>query len=314
MYHPYFRGKQYELITIRESAPSLAAAGFVPIIEPVKESLGGLQRSLEAVCNADGRAIVIVNPFHGDLANGSDGIAALLEASFPDDQRISAGILLKEGMPSPTIQALCDAHHDRGIALVHAGFSEAKMLADSLHNLPDGVRHIFFEQNCTKLYRKHFKDGFRVLMRDGFERRRNRDHPHMELFSDLHVTFEEEGMDGFGDFLIVGDDFFESGGPAYAIAIHLTFIDRDKDNAMFIYHFKSIRQDTPTDAAGKFAEALQAMMDELAKPGCKVLPTAAVAEFRQLHAQGHFPGLGYVKKLSMQHHIQTLARFFAETE
>jgi hypothetical protein len=31
-------------------------------------------------------------------------------------------------------------------------------------------------------------------------------------------------MDGFGDFLIVGDDYSESGGPAYAIAIHLTFI------------------------------------------------------------------------------------------
>jgi hypothetical protein len=41
MYHPYFRGKQYELITVRETAPVLAASNFVPIIEPVKEALGG---------------------------------------------------------------------------------------------------------------------------------------------------------------------------------------------------------------------------------------------------------------------------------
>src|SRR3981081_3429496 len=85
-------------------------------------------------------------------------------------------------------------------------------------------------------------------------RRRNRDHPSVELFSDLHVTFEEEGMNGFGDFLIVGDDYSESGGPAYAVAIHLTFIDPSKDNAMFIYHFVSKSKDTPTDPAGKFGE------------------------------------------------------------
>ena len=74
---------------------------------------------------------------------------------------------------------------------------------------------------------------------------RNRDYEPLEKFSDLHVTFEDEGMDGFGDFLIVGDDFSESGGPAYAIAIHLTFIDPDKEDEMWIHHFLSDRQDTP---------------------------------------------------------------------
>jgi hypothetical protein len=67
MYHPYFRGKQYELITVRELAPLLATSEFRPIIEPVKESLGGLQKALDAVIEAKGRAVVIVNPHHGDL-------------------------------------------------------------------------------------------------------------------------------------------------------------------------------------------------------------------------------------------------------
>ncbi len=35
MYHPYFRGKQFELITIREMAALLAEKNFVPVIEPV---------------------------------------------------------------------------------------------------------------------------------------------------------------------------------------------------------------------------------------------------------------------------------------
>jgi hypothetical protein len=47
MYHPYFRGKQFELITIRETAELMAGAGFVPIIEPVKEALKGLENTLK---------------------------------------------------------------------------------------------------------------------------------------------------------------------------------------------------------------------------------------------------------------------------
>ena len=117
-------------------------------------------------------------------------------------------------------------------------------------------------------------------------------------------------MDGFGDFLIVGDDYSETGGPAYAVAIHLTFIDPDKDDAMQIYHFVSDRQDTPQDPAGKFAEALEKMISILKKKNSKIEETSAVQEFRELHRRGHFPGLGYIKKLSMNHHIETLARYF----
>lgn len=41
------------------------------------------------------------------------------------------------------------------------------------------------------------------------------------------------------------------------------------------------------------------------------LETGAIKEFRELYAQSHFPGLGYVKKLSMKHHIETLAHYFS---
>ena len=112
----------------------------------------------------------------------------------------------------------------------------------------------------------------------------------------------------------MGDEYSEGGGPAYAVAIHLTFIDPDQDDTMQIYHFKSKRQDTPKDPAGKFAEALAGMMKVLDARGSKVLETDAVKEFRMLHQQGHFPGLGYVKKLSMKHHIETLANYFTAAE
>lgn len=309
MYHPYFRGKQYELITIRENATKLAAAGFVPIIEPVKESLGGLEKALKAVCEANGRAVVLVNPHHGDHAEDGVGISTMLKEGFLNKPGIEAGILLKRNTSVEEALACFGEHKDHARTLVHAGFTDAKALADGLGDELAQTRNVFTENN--KLYQRYFKGSERILVRDGFKRQRNRDYEEVEFFSDLHITYTEEGMTGFGDFLTVGDDFSEGGGPAYAIAIHLTFIDPDRDDAMYVYHFKSDRMDTPTDPAGKFAEALAKLVRKLDDPASKILKTDAAMEFKSLHEKKHFPGLGYVKKLSMQHHIETMAHYFA---
>ena len=312
MYNPYFRGKQFDLLTIREMAPRLSEAGFRPIIEPVRDVLGGLNKSLDAVVEAEGSAVVIVNPHHGDLSGSGEQLSDLLKEKFLDRPRISAGILLKPGTGTAAALKCFEQHSSHSPVFIHAGFGEAKALSEGLGKITKEQCHVFFEQYCGKLYLKHFKGGHRVLLRDGFETKRNRDYADapLEKFSDLHITFEDEGMDGFGDFLIVGDKFSESGGPAYAIAIHLTFIDPDKEDEMWIHHFLSERQDTPKDPAGKFAEALAKMMKVLNRPNSKILETAAVQEFRKLHNEGHFPGLGHVKKLSMNHHIETLAHYF----
>jgi hypothetical protein len=112
---------------------------------------------------------------------------------------------------------------------------------------------------------------------------------------------------------MVGDDYSEGGGPAYAVVIHLTFIDSSKDEEMFIHHFKSDRHDTPTDPAGKFAEALTKLVAEVNRANTPIVRTAAVQEFLDLQTRRHFPGLGYVKKLSMSHHIETLARYLRKS-
>lgn len=312
MYHPYFRGKQFELITIREMAPLMAASDFVPIIEPVREALKGLERALTEICKAEGKAIVIVNPFHGDHAEDGISISTLLEKGFLDKGGITAGILLQNDMNTGDALACYEKHKAHSPTFIHAGFTEAKALAEKLGDGLSDSSHVFFEKHCHKLYRKHFKGAAkRVLLRDGFERRRNADHPAVELFSDLHVTYDEEDMDGFGDFLIVGDDYTEGGGPAYAVAIHLTYIDPDEDEVMYIYHFVSTTKDTPTDPAGKFAQALDKLLKKLDSGTSNLFESSAIKEFRVLHKKGHFPGLGYVKKLSMNHHVETLADILA---
>ena len=228
MYHPYFRGRQYELIAIRESARILAEKNFVPIIEPVKERLSSLKRTLDKLCDENARIILIVNPQTGDHRDDSTNLRKFINEHYHEQQNLICGLLLaKETSVAEAIE-LCEAF-DKEIALIHAGFSQAKELSEAIGDFENVDTSIFLEDSCGKLYRRHFVDHpNRILIRDGFKRRRNRDYPSTEVFSDLHATFKLEGMGGFGDFLIVGNEYSENGGPAYAVAIHLTFIDSDK--------------------------------------------------------------------------------------
>lgn len=313
MYHPYFRGKQFELITMRESAKLMASAGFVPIIEPVKESLGGLEKTLKAICEAGGKAIVIVNPYHGDHQEDGASITQLLQDDYIGHDAISAGILLRSHTSLADATACYEAHKDHHPTFIHAGFTAQKAFADFLGDDMASSDHVFVEEHANTLYRKHFDGSTRVLLRDGFKRLKNAEYAKIpfEEFSELHLTFDDMKMAGFGDFLMVGDSYSEGGGPAYAVAIHLTYIDPDNDDVMYIYHFVSTTNDTPTDPAGKFAQALKKLINKLDSGDSKLFESSAIKEFRELHAKGHFPGLGYVKKLSMKHHIETLADFFS---
>lgn len=306
MYYPYFRGKQFELLAIRETANVMAEAGFTPIIEPVREALNGLERTLKSIEDNDGNAIVIINPSCGDHSTDGQSIAQLLKKEFSKYQNISVGILLEEGMTIADIHSLLRSGLAHDVTFIHAGFDEPNALHEEFG---DDYKHIFLSNHCSKTYRKHFAGSERVLIKDGFVKRRNADHPDSEFFSDLHLNFEEAGMNGFGDFLIAGDEFSESGGPAYAVAIHLTYINTKRENEMYIYHFVSTTRDTPTDPAGKFAQSLEKLMDALNSGKSMLLETSAIKEFRRLHNPSHFPGLGIVKKLSMIHHIETLADF-----
>ncbi|MHB9027050.1 MAG: sce7725 family protein [Armatimonadota bacterium] len=312
MYYPYFRGKQYELITIRENAQLLKDSRFVPIIEPVKESTNGLKRTVDALLHIGGECILIVNPNCGDYSADGSAIHQLIESHYTIADKLSVGILLNAGMSINDVRSIYEAYPLNYVTFIHYGFEEGRDLASAIADMGNVTRHIFIEDYCGKLYRKNFKtrDIPRILVRDGFQKRINREHPKVEPFSDLHATFaDEEGMQGFGDFLIVGDDYSESGGPAYAVAIHLTYIDDTKDGAMYIHHFVSDRTDTPTDPAGKFAEALAKLVGEVNKAGSPIMKSIAVHEYLSLHEEHHYPGLGYVKKLSMQHHIETLANY-----
>jgi len=306
MYYPYFRGKQYELITIRENAEMIARNNIVPVIEPVRSSFSGLRRAIEALHAADANFVLILNPQVGDLAKNSEWLDLESCMEFLSGYtNCSIGFIANATVSNVDIFRLQE--YPFPVSVIHNGCTRARDLLELLSPLDNLREHIFIEESCSRLYRRQFNGIQRILVRDGFIKRTNRKHPSREHFSDLHVTYHDEGVDGFGDFLIVGDDYSETGGPAYAVAIHLTYIDEDEDDDMFLNHYVSDRQLDPTDPGGKFLEALNKLHRDINNGNFH--QTGAVREFMDLHSRQHFPGLGYVKKLSMQHHVEVIAKF-----
>ncbi|MBW1746049.1 MAG: sce7725 family protein [Deltaproteobacteria bacterium] len=277
MYYPYVRGKQFELILLRDNAEFLAKNNIHPIIEPVKSDFTALKRAMKAMNENSVDCTLIVNP-----KAGQNNLVTLLKK-----------------------------HRNFNFSILHYGYTNGKKLAAAIDGYENIKSHIFIDGFAGKLYQRHLKkDGTkRVLIRNGFKpQKKNAHYPPSEHFSDLHITFPDEGMDGFGDYLIVGDDYTETGGPAYAVAIHLTYLDTDDD--MFIYHFISDQTDSPTDPGGKFLEAIAKLVKAIKKPKSPIFKSRACAEYLELYQKQHYPGLGYVKKLSMQHHIELIADFF----
>lgn len=311
MYFPYFRGKQYERIAIRNTSHLMKNRQIIPIIEPVKRNIKNLDKVIDDVSDENGSIIVIANPQVGDFKDSYEEILDYLEENYRENDSLICGIILNEYFEDYLIDSIVSRASNWDIAFIHSGYNDHKHFINKYKKYISKSLHLFVDQFCSDIYKLQFRNCKKAIIKDGFCRRsRNRDHPEDEFFSDLHLTYKMKGMDGFGDFLIVGDDFSEGGGPAYAVAIHVTYIDPERDDAMYIHHFLSDSQDTPTDPAGKFAEALDKLIFELDRPNTKLLSTRAMAEFRELHEEGHFPGLGVVKKLSMQHHIETLNYYF----
>ncbi len=314
MYYPYFRGKQFELILIRDNAEFLANNNIHPIIEPVKEDFSALTRAMKIINEKGVDCTLIVNPKASqEPVTTSSILRELIDDVFKEYNNIFIGYMLHAKSDLADLTTLLKKYGAFFFTVIHCGYTDGKNFATATEDFQSIKNHVFIEGFAGKLYQRHLKkDGVnRILIRNGFKpQKKNADYPSDEHFSDLHVTYEDEGMDGFGDYLIVGSDYTETGGPAYAVAIHLTYLDADDD--MFIYHFISDQTDSPTDPGGKFLEALEKVVKEIEKPKSLIYKSDACSKYLELFKKQHYPGLGYVKKISMQHHIELIANYIEQ--
>ncbi len=305
MYFPYFRGKQFELILLREQAKFLKDKQQVPIIAPVRSNTKQLEKTISALNDESAQHIIILNPSAGDHASDPSSIFTLLNSLSAGHSTIT-GVRLTYDIDEAKLKQILSTIPTSEFALIHAGYQNHTWLATELKSMQLTPKFNIFTKTAGRQYRNTFSANS-VVIDDGFQQMRNRDYPPEEFFDDLHLRYNQDGYNHFGDYLTIGEQYKDGGGPAYAVAVHLTYINKSDANAIWIKHYISDSNSDTSDPGNKAKEALAKLANEAQSPAFQIPMTPALKELLGYQARDHYPGLGMLKKLSMWHHLSIVA-------
>lgn len=301
MYFPYFRGRQYELLALKELAlGKLIPPSIIPVVEPVK-FIPALNNSLVAFRNAELQIGLILNPNVGDLATEDETIDQLIDRLYMSEMIIPSVLtnestgatiskLTKKDVPNKNVLAVLD---DRDYLDVYC-------------SLFDQAPPHYTLCSDERLIRRRVKQN-KILFDDRFKKRnRNADYPEDEFFSDNHLDLETDNYAGFGDYSIVGSEYIESGFAPYAVAIHIVYFA--EDSSLRIKHFISDSNDDISDVAGKFYQAVTKLYNWYISGQEKQL-TTGLQILLDHYNNGTYPGLPTLKKLSIMHHLELVGKY-----
>ncbi len=306
MYFPYLRGRQFELLALRELLENDGISDrIIPIVEPVKPS-ATLLKTFQTFIDAEREIAVILNPKVGDFCDelaamneeGSKIAKDLLEILYGD------GEIIKSYIMDDDVLSEIKEQNDRNQYLIIN--PERDCLSAFLTAYEDDLpRFTLIPQD--RAFKRSVRDG-RVLLKDHFKKKlRNIDYIDCEdeFFSEEHLYYSEEELAGFADYSIVGKEFNESGFAPVAVAIHIVYFDEEK--RLRIHHFVSDSNEGIEDPAGKFGEALDKLVKWCSEHNVEM--TSGLKGFYDCRESGRYPGLGTVKKLSIMHHLELVSRF-----
>lgn len=298
MYYPILRGKLNELLALRQLAILELPKYFCPVIEPVREDLSGLKKTIIELNDNNIEPIVIINPLKGDFKGQFINITDSLNHN--SDLKYLPCFILHDRIESLPAEISSLSRY----ALFVTRGVDNQVIADS-----EKAELTFINHDISPNIIKKIKNV--VLCGDFFKRQsKNADYPEESSFSSLHTYYDELGAVGFSDYTITGEEFSESGGPAYVVTIHLSYIDSGRFEEMFIRHYSSYADGTPAQPGAKFLDALKKLVIDISSEKNPFVKTNALQEFLTLNnPPSHFPGLGQVKKISIKHHIETLVDY-----
>ncbi|WP_455595491.1 sce7725 family protein [Cloacibacillus porcorum] len=317
MYFPYLRGRQYELLALRELAINHRLSDFVmPIVEPVKLS-PTLVTTMADFIKINHPLAVIRNPAVGTfMSDWQEVQEQSREAGYKqrfseqyDNQTIIKSLIMQQDSKSfldswsehgVNKSELLVINTDRDYLDLYE--SEFSATAPRFTLIPD-----------ESVFRRKVNHHNKVLLDDKFEKQnRNADYQDEddEFFSDDHLYYKEDRFVGFSDYSVVGNEYLEAGFAPYAVAIHIIYFADNK--VLRIRHFVSDSNEDITNPALKFYEAVSKLAKWYNDDPCPVEMTLGLKIFLQHYEQQSYPGLGTVKKLSLMHHLELMGRYLSE--
>ncbi len=312
MYFPYLRGKQNELLALRECAGKLSKSGkIVPIIEPVTKSFSAILRCINTLCEQNADYIVVYNSPSGDIGKSPVLMNQLIEDIKTNTQSQHFAFILSSSTKASELRSFLKDIGERKYSFIHSSaYPDAESLFD-LSAAPNFGHHIFISSNVSRAYKKQFIDFSRVNIRGSFRTvNKNSEYsdPDHEFFTDDHLTYIDDGFSGFGDYTTLPEKFKSGGFQPYTAALHLTHeVNGTLD--IWVRHFLSKAYEYPTsDQAALIHEALPAMIEFITEHKGYFSFSESVKEIIKIHKEGRSTNLGYMKKLAIKHHIELLCK------
>ncbi|MBP3206464.1 MAG: sce7725 family protein [Lachnospiraceae bacterium] len=321
MYFPYLRGRQNEMLCLRE----LLDAGklgekVTPIIEPVRFNSTFFSTLTKFIEN-DRKIILIVNAKVGSFNQEYAEMKQKIETETDESKKDKIKSLL-----DTYVELLKDPHVQRAYIVdrrIVAEMVEGKKKAGDyvLINFENG-NYQYYEEYTNLLEAKitlipkdeDFKDeigGDVVVLEDGLiKAKRNVDYIEApdEFFSRNHVIYAKRGYIGFSDYSIVGNVYEESGFAPVAIAIHIVYFGNKEE--VRVHHFVSESNESISDPARKFEEAMKNLMEW--EQFEDIPKTMGLESLIECYDRGKFPGLGVIKKYSLMHHIEMMGKYLED--
>lgn len=318
MYFPYLRGRQNELLCLRELLEvNKLYDTVIPIIEPVRYN-STFFTTITKFIEANKKIIIIENPKVGKFK--SDYIELKNRIKEETDK-----------VKKDKMQSTLDNYKEllKNSHVISGYLSDDSIISQCLEgkkNMKDIVlinstadTFDYYEENGAQLEAfytlipkdEDFKDevvGNTVILEDGYiKAKRNVDYIESpdELFSRAHLIYKKRDYVGFSDYSIVGNTYEENGFAPLAVAIHILYFG--EKNELRVHHFVSDSNDNILDPARKFEEAMHKLLNW--EHFSTIPKTNGLKNLCDYYSNGKFPGLGIIKKCSIMHHIELIGKY-----
>ena len=307
MYFPILRGRQFELLALRECVKEgILSNEIIPIIEPVKVS-STYTKTIDAFIKQDKKIAIIRNPQVGvwakDLLKESNNIIKEeIVKQFENENIISSFYVI------PSLKndlAISKTNSEVGINSMIFLLKNPDYL-DIYYDVVGSDNPLYNLIPDRGDFRRRILQN-RIICEDHFPKQtRNIDYINKndEFFSADHLYYNSDGYNGFSDYSVIGEEYNETGFAPYAVAIHIVYFDNNKN--LRIAHFVSDSNDDISDPARKFSEAA-AKLVEWNKT--KQLKTKGIQALEETYENSTYPGLGVIKKYSIMHHLELMSLY-----
>ena len=318
MYFPYLRGRQNELLCIRELLDSNnLSSKIIPIIEPIHFN-ATFFLTLSKFIEAKRNVILIRNPRVGSFYKECNELQKKIEGEEDSKKKEQLVKTLDTYTQMLKNEYIIDGFLNDQNVVDQILINEIDVSKIALINCNKG-QYKFYEEHGTKLEAQYtfipkdddFKEevqGNVVILEDCYNKaKRNVDYIDIpdEFFSRNHIIYKKREYIGFADYSIVGNEYEESGFAPLAVAIHILYYGNKQE--LRIHHFVSESNENISDPARKFEEAMRKVVSW---EHLNMIPvTVGFARLVECYENGKFPGLGVVKRYSLMHHLQMMSEY-----